>query len=141
MDRLIPVLDPHFDKDETGECRHKSNFAKPPKIAVISNCGFPEQTHFQVLKLLFRRIARNMSSEVIAEIYRGGGGIISEAPLILKPFIWGYKKSLRKAGKEMVENGRLSNETVAELEKPIIPDKYYIEGANKSFDKALAKIK
>ncbi|RKX91613.1 MAG: flavodoxin family protein [Spirochaetes bacterium] len=141
MDRLIPLVDPHFEKDEGGECRHLKKFKKYPKIIVISNCGFPEQTHFQVLKLLFKRIARNMNSEVIAEIYRSGGEILKDPPLILKPFIWKYKKLLRKTGREIVENLRLSEKTISQLEKPIISDEQYIKGANKRWDELLLKSK
>ena len=75
MDRIIPAGDPHFEKDRGGECVHVIRSEKIPKLVVISNSGFPEQSHFQVLKLLFKRIARNMRTEVIGEIYRGGGAI------------------------------------------------------------------
>ncbi len=31
MDRLIPLIDPHFEKDETGECRHLKRIEKTPQ--------------------------------------------------------------------------------------------------------------
>lgn len=140
MDRFLPLLNPHFEKDDGGESKHSLRHGKSPKVVVISNCGFPEQSHFQVLRLLFKRIARNMNSEVIAEIYRGGGGILEDPPLALKPFIWKYKKVLKRAGGEIIKNLKLSDETVSELAKPIIPDDMYIKGANKYWDKELKKI-
>jgi len=139
MDRLIPGGDPHFEKDEGGECAHLMRFEKRVKLVVISNCGFPEQSHFQVLELLFKRVARNMRTEVIGEIYRGGGAILKDAPLILKPVISKYKKLLQKAGKEIVENQRLSKETRLKLEKPFMSDDRYIAGANEYFDDLLLK--
>ncbi|MFB0552647.1 MAG: flavodoxin family protein [Phycisphaerae bacterium] len=138
MDRLIPGGDPHFEKDEGGECVHIIRTEKRPKLVVISNCGFPEQSHFQVLELLFKRVARNMRTEVIGEIYRGGGAILKDAPLILKPVIRKYKKLLQKAGKEIVENQRLSEGTRSKLEKPLIPEERYIAEANEYFDKILS---
>lgn len=139
MDRLIPGGDPHFEKDEGGECAHIMRSEKRVKLVVISNCGFPEQSHFQVLELLFKRVARNMRTEVIGEIYRGGGAILKDAPLILKPVISKYKKLLQKAGKEIVENQRLSKETRLKLEKPFMSDDRYIAGANEYFDDLLLK--
>ena len=68
MDRLIPLGDPHFTKDEKGETRHLKGYNSSPKIVVISNCGFPENSHFQVLRLLFRRIARNFHTEIVLEL-------------------------------------------------------------------------
>lgn len=138
MDRLIPILDPHLQTDEKGECLHPMRFNPSPKIVVISNCGFPEQSHFQVLRLLFRRIARNMHSEVIAEIYRSSGELLGHSPLILKPLIWKYNKLLRNAGKELVENLRFSEETIRQLEEPLIPSEQYLKGANKYWDKQLS---
>lgn len=138
MDRMIPVADPHFEKDAGGECRHKTT-SKVPKIMVISNCGFPEQSHFQVLRLLFRRIARNMSTDLIAEIYRGGGAVLAEKSLVLLLPLRHYKSLLRKAGGEVVKHGKISDDLQRELEKPMIPDAEYIKGAAAYFDKVLKK--
>jgi multimeric flavodoxin WrbA len=136
MDRMIPVADPYFEKDAGGECRHKTT-GKVPKIMVLSNCGFPEQSHFQVLRLLFRRIARNMSTELVGEIYRGGGTILGEKSFWLWMPIRRYKSLLRKAGEEVVKGGRISAKLQEELEKPLISDERYIKGAAAYFRKAL----
>ena len=140
MDRLIPFIDPHYEKDEGGECVHISRSEKQAKLVVISNCGFPEQSHFQVLELLFKRVARNMRSEVIGEIYRSGGGILKDAPVILKPIVREYKKLLQTAGMEIVEKQRLSEETRSKLERPLISDEQYITAANERFDALLANV-
>ena len=140
MDRLIPVIDPRFERDEIGECRHKKRFEKYPKIVVISNCGYPEQSHFQVLRLLFKRVARNLHSEIIAEIYRGGGWLLKTS-LVSKKLVLDYKKLLRKAGREIVKNLSLSEKTISELKKPIISVDEFIEFANKGCDKLLSRIK
>lgn len=138
MDRLIPGANPYVIKDENGECKHQISI-EPPKFIVISNCGFPEQSHFQVLKLLFRRIARNSSSEIIGEIYRGGGGFLAEHPSILKPLVFRYKQIVRQAGKEIVENEKISEKTAALLEKPLLPEEQYISGLNQVINQMLKK--
>lgn len=140
MDRLIPVIDPRFERDEIGECRHKKRFEKYPKIVVISNCGYPEQSHFQVLRLLFKRVARNLHSDIIAEIYRGGGWLLKTS-LVSKKLVLDYKKLLRKVGREIVKNLSLSEKTISELRKPIISVDEFIEFANKGCDKLLSRIK
>ncbi len=121
LDRIIPVGDPHWEKDENGECRHKARFGEDNKMVMISNCGFPEQSHFQVLRLLARRMARNLHADLIAEIYRGGGGLLKSKNPEVRPFIEKYKKLLRKAGAETIKNQALSVETKAALEKPLVP--------------------
>lgn len=139
MDRLIPDADPYFAKDSGGECRHKFH-GKVPKIVVISNCGFPEQSHFQVLKLLFRRIARNMNTDLVGEIYRGGGAILAEKSLLLAPRIRRYTDLLRRAGEEIVKNGNISEELQRALEKPLVSDEQYIKGSNAYFKKTLSAL-
>ncbi|MCD6385444.1 flavodoxin family protein [Candidatus Sumerlaeota bacterium] len=141
MDRLLPIIDPHFEKDENGEYRHTPRYKKTPKIVVVSNCGFPEQSHFQVLRLLFRRVARNIHSEVIGEIYRGEGELLRHPPQVLKHVIQEYKHLLRKAGREVVEDLRLSEKTRLQLEEPLISYDKYIFGANKHWDSKLGKLK
>lgn len=134
MDRCIPLADPRFEPDENGQMRHVERYkSRPHKMAVISNCGFPEQDQFQVLRLLFRRFARNAHSELVAEIYRGEGELLNKDHILLKPVIERYKGLLKKAGREVVENGRLSGETMKELEKPLVPYEDYIKNANKSW--------
>jgi len=140
MDRVIPLVDPHFAKDPGNECKHPFRSGKPPKFLVIANSGFPEQSHFQVLRLLFQRIARNCSTELAGEIYRGAGELLRNDSLLLGAFTARYKKALRKAGKELAETGRLSEKTMAQLEKPLVPESQYIKGANKHFDTRLRKL-
>jgi hypothetical protein len=100
---------------------------KSTRIVAISNCGFPEQSHFQVLRLLFRRMARNLHWELIAEIYRGGGGLLKSQEPTFRPMIENYKHLLRKAGKEVVKQLKLSEETREQLEQPLLPIQNYAD--------------
>ena len=140
MDRMLPLGEPYLVKDEKGECRHPSRHEKIPKIVVISNCGFPELSHFQVLELLFRRVARNMHTEVIAEIYRGEGELLKrKASTKFKSIRDKYKSVLRKAGNEIVNLSKLSDQTIEELKKPLVPYDQNIITANKLLARLLKK--
>ena len=145
LDRLIPIADPHWEKDEHGESRHLPRYEKPTRFAVISNCGFPEQSHFQVLRLYFRRLARNMSGSVIAEIYRGGGALLTSSDPSLQTFVESYRQLVRKAGKEVAERFAITAETAAQLEKPLVPmgnfADEYLKRANERCDEVLARLK
>lgn len=134
MDRLIPLIDPHVEKDPQGECRHRKRYEQYPKLVIISNSGFPERSQFQVLDLYFQRVARNMHSEVLAEIYLPGGPILQVDMIIVKPLIAKYKKLLQKAGKQLVEDQCLTDKILEKLQRPIVPPDRYIDGMNKRFD-------
>jgi len=138
IDRLKPLVDPHFEKDK-GISRHLRRFKKYPKFLVISNCGFPKQDNFQILHLLFKKTARSIHTEVIAEIYRDSGELLTVQGF--KKIISEYKKVVRKAGKEVANNLRLSEDTILQLKKPIIPDDQYIRLANQNWDKLLLNVK
>lgn len=142
MDRLVIIGDPHWEMDEHGECRHARRSPKPSRIMAISNCGYPEQSHFQVLRLLFRRIARNLGAELAGEIYRGGGGLLTTRIPALGPVIEGYRSLLREAGREVAERGRLSQESMLRLEQPLLPGPDYagdyMKRVNELWDRLLA---
>jgi multimeric flavodoxin WrbA len=136
IERLSPILLPHFEEDEKGEYRHAKRYEKYPKIAVISNAGLPEKTNFDVERVFFRRLARTFHTELIAEIYRGEGEIFrGKDNFMLKPLLGKYKKLLRSAGKELVETQKLSEKTVSELEKLIIPSSIYVMFGNEEWNR------
>ncbi len=139
MARLAQLLDSHFEKAPDGEYRHSKRYEKYPKFAVIANGHMPEQSTFEVLRLLFRRVARSLHTELVAEVYRGAGGLLRSEEFAFKPVIKQYKQLLHKAGFELVKNGRISNQTAEELEKPMIDPDQYVEYANKQWDKLLSK--
>jgi multimeric flavodoxin WrbA len=141
LDRLTPVADCHIEKDENGESRHVKKGDKELRFVVISTCGYPEQSHFQVISLSFNRIARQIHGKVIAEIYRGSGILLNNIENTpLESLVNAYKKVVEKAGREIVEKMELTEETKAALNKPLVPYDLYISEANKYWDKRLAKL-
>lgn len=137
IDRSVYLANPKIEKAENNESLHLpcSTNEKRTNFVIISHCGYPEQTHFDVLKLFFRRYARNHKSDLIAEIYRGGGPLLLNDSTALQPTILNYKKLLQKAGWEVTANLSISKNLQTELEKPLIPDELYIHEHNKAFDK------
>ena len=136
IDRLTPVLLPHIMEDKKGEYKHANRYEKYPKIVVISNAGLPGQSNFEVESLFFKRLARALNTELIAEIYREEGEIFrGQNNFLLKPLLGKYKKLLREAGKEIVENHTITEKTTKDLEKPIVPPSLYIKFGNEELDR------
>ncbi len=140
MDRMLPGILPNFIKID-GVWRHPLRFENFPKVGVICNSGFPQLEHFQVVHHLFERVVLNMHTEIVMEIYRPGGELLRAKSLLLKPLLLKYKKLLEKAGKEVVETGRLSERLKEQLESDIINPDTYIKNANAYWNKQLAKLK
>lgn len=140
MDRLIVNGDPHFQKDSNGECRHTHLFKqKTPKLILMSNCGFSERSHFQVISHWIQRAALNMHTEVIGEIYAPQGELLKITSGELSTIIQQYVHHLEIAGKEIVTHMKISADTAKQLEQNFIPDEIYVQQANQYFDNMLAK--
>jgi len=143
LDRLIATGDPHWDVDEAGECVHRRCHDRPERMIVISNCGYPEQTHFQPLSVIFRRMARNQHLELAGEIYRGGGGLLTRHDDTIKPFIDRYLELVKRAGAEVAVHGRIREETGLLLQRPLLPNPDYAETfrckVNEVIDSSLPK--
>ena len=139
MDRSLPVCEPYFQKDAWGECQHaRRNGGQSPKLVLLSNCGFPERSHFQVLSHWIERVARNMKTEVLAEIYAAQGGLLSAGIPQLAPVIAAYLKQVEAAGMQIIHDGAVSEATKSLLEQNFLPDEVYIAQANQYFDTMLA---
>ena len=120
LDRSCASANSAWECDMNHETIHKLD--RPgPKLIVLSNCGYPEQTHFEVLRVLFRRMARNMGSELIGEIYRGEGGLLQAENPEWQVIVNDYKALLRTAGREIAHNLAFSDVTKRKLEEPLIP--------------------
>jgi len=133
IDRLIPVGDPHWEFDQHGESRHCRRHVKPAKLVAVSNCGYPEQSHFDVLRLYFRRLCRNMQLELCGEIYRGAGALLAGGVHEFAGYLTSYLDLVKKAGREAVRQGRVSETLTESLEAPMVP----LPGFNQIF---LAKV-
>jgi multimeric flavodoxin WrbA len=140
MDRTIVKSNPHFQKDANGECRHLKNTETPyPKLVMISNCGFSERSHFQVISHWIKRVALNMKTEVIGEFYAAQGSLLNTNAEEVRPIISEYLKNMKNAGREIVVDNKVAEETKKLLERNFIPDEIYIEKANSHFDTVLNK--
>ena len=135
MDRLVVKGDPHMDKTANGETRHwqKPN-EKTPRLVMMSNCGFPERSHFQALSLWVQRVAMNMQTEILGEIYASQGGLLA----LDLPQVNSYLQGLSRAGREIALGQALSAETQQVLSLQFMPDEIYIQNANQYFDNVLS---
>lgn len=138
IDRLIATRLPFFEVHTDGETRHLNRYEHQPSIMMISSCGYPEQSQFEVIRLWLKRFSRNFDMEIAGEIYRSWGWLLKAEDDELKPKIAAYKNLLRRAGQEVAGKGRLSEETTAELESSILPKEMHAERSNRRWDKAIS---
>ena len=106
---MIPIVQP-FIEVKDGLCTHPGRSARSVgvKSVLISNCGFPEQEHFSGLKETFRCLLRG-------DLRNAGMICCAAGPLLgvpeLQEAVKWYLDATRQAGREVVEQGRISDAT------------------------------
>ncbi len=135
LDRLTPVVDPHLVKMENGITGHIKKHDAYPKFGVIATGALPEQACCEFVSRYFNRLAVDLYSEVVFEIHKGEAILLKMGDTTpAGPIVKEYKQDVRKAAREVVETGRISESTAQKLDRPFIPAEIYIEEANKYWD-------
>ena len=125
LDRTIPLVKMNMEQQPDGTVRHEAlvDFSKTHTL-VICGCGFPHwEGNFDSLRKM-------------CEVCFGNPDIVCvpETPLLNVPQAAPVAEPLlerfQKAGEEYAAALRLSKETVAALETPMIPAEEYIRSVN-----------
>jgi len=121
IDRTLPRIEPWLitHPDNPDVTFHPERFHKPNKIMLVSPCGFPEFDHFESLVATFRHMARMERFEYLGEVLRPGAEALSRRSL--QGLFAGYYDILRQAGKQIIHDNRISEETQADLRADLFP--------------------
>lgn len=113
VDRLVPLKCPqlvqqngHFDLADAQQ--------RTQKFVVISNCGFPGDRNFEVLR------ASVACCEPSLEIYRNCGKLLKTRQPVAQDKVAQWLDVVQTAGREMVSQGRVSDETAQGLQMPLL---------------------
>ena len=108
VERTLPVLQPFFEEGE-GRTRHPLR-NKHPRFAILAVAGFPEEAVFDQLSYWVQTVY-GRHGIVAAEIYRAGAETLTVKALRDKAAA--VLDATRQAGRELVETGGVSAETLA----------------------------
>lgn len=133
VDRLLPLAQPRIElvKDH---CRHprRDMTTGLNRIALVSVCGFWEADNFDPLVAWVEALGRNVWAEVAGRLLRPHAYAYSRMPGLAPPKR-AVTRALRSAGRELVEEGRISRETEAAVAAPLISRGPYVAMANRSW--------
>jgi multimeric flavodoxin WrbA/putative sterol carrier protein len=131
QERLLPLLDPHLIK--TGDTyRHPLRYDIDMRMVLISNCGFPESSHFDGLCHVFHHIEESTGRPLIGRLLMPAGEFLKQKGMRekVKPVL----EAAFQAGVEVVRDGRVSKETEAQIQKPVVSLEDMAEMANLWWD-------
>ncbi len=122
IDRQLPLSQPYIDirNDVT---THPMRYEKVGQkyIMLISNSGFPDPSHFDGLKATFQCWVRGGGRKLAGLLCCAGGSML-QTPDIKDQLTW-YLDATRQAGREVVQQQSISEQTQAILDKPLTDEK------------------
>jgi len=131
IDRLIPLLDPHYEIRD-GHFRHVVKEKYCNKIFLVSVCAFYEMDNFDPLILHVKRAAQNLNMEYVGEILRPA--VYSLGRKKTADAIERVLEAFERAGRELIDNGVVSEKTRQEAASEIVPKEAYLRVINRYFD-------
>ena len=118
IERTLPALEPFLEEID-GATMHPVRY-ESPKTVLLSVAGFPEMSVFDQLSSWARFIFGRKES-LVAEIYRPAAESMSLP--IFKDQAEEILEATRKAGQEIVQSMRISEETMRGVTRDIVEDK------------------
>ncbi len=132
MDRLIPVLKAHFTILD-GHCRHKLGVEKMPALFLISSSGFMEMDNFEPIIGALKKGCLNLYMEYKGHLLRPGSHFMrfkDMYPHEIKVVL----NAAKEAGRELVRDGQVSNETASKVAIPFCKKDEFIRQTNRLWD-------
>jgi multimeric flavodoxin WrbA len=129
MDRLVPMV--HLTMEiRNGRLRHPPKKDLNVKKAVlVSNCGFWEIENFDPMKAHIKAFCDNINAEYVGELLRPHGPIL-EAMLKNDIPVNDVLEAARQAGNQLIRYGKMFDETINNISRPLISRDDYLEMGN-----------
>ncbi|MDO5783862.1 MAG: flavodoxin family protein [Eubacteriales bacterium] len=116
-DRLVPLKSPKIVQKQ-GDFDLADSKPKTQKFVAISNCGFPGDNNFEVMKAAFACCAP------VLEIYRNCGKLLRSKREDVRLVVAQYLDAVEQAGFELASTGSVTAQTKQRMEMPLmsVPD-------------------
>ena len=119
VDRLAPLKSPKIT-ESSGNFDLQNARPKTQRFVVISNCGFPGEHNFDVLRTVFACCNPSL------EIYRNCGKLLKSSKPEISEKVGQWLKNVERAGEEMVLQRKISADTEQALRMPLMSVQEYV---------------
>ena len=127
MERMVMFHNPEI-KSYGNIYAHDIAFNIPP-VVMLASCDLPGHNNFDIISLLMKKIALNLNTELIEEIYQSEARILTWPLDSLQILASCRRKLWIKAGYELALQGKLSDRLKIRLNSLLIPIDDYLESA------------
>lgn len=136
LDRMTPISLPFIEVIDGYSTHTKSEGSNFKGIVFVSNNGFHELYHFDDLVCHCKSIAKMLQSEFLGALLRPHGVVLGMAEKLMPDKVAAVYEAARQAGKQLVEQGRISPELEAEVAQELMPREAFVKAMNDFFHKA-----
>jgi len=119
INRLCPLIEPML---ETREGRTRARFHKDvkiKKIVLVSTSGWWEMGNFDTVERIARELAEDASVEFAGAVLRPHAYLMRESGVLTQEGE-AVREAVRRAGYELVKEGRMKQETLDKVSRPLI---------------------
>jgi multimeric flavodoxin WrbA len=137
LDRSIPLVQPTFELRD-GHNRHpaRNSSGGRQKTVLVSNCGFWEKENFGALLVHMEWFCRNANSDFAGALLRPHGPALRPM-LEMGAGVEDVVDAARDAGRQVVRNGSISQDTLDTVSRDLLPMEDYMNIANGNFEQAI----
>lgn len=112
MDRMTMIGSPHSQHEANkGNQPIDASNIQIPSLMMVSSCGHPNSSEFDVTSLWINRVSQKMHMKLIGEIYAAQGKFLHETPEKSLPIVTKYLQQLEMAGREIATSMEMSEAT------------------------------
>jgi hypothetical protein len=135
---MVPGAQP-FVEIRNGRLRHPPlEGSKPKKLVFVSNCGFWEMENFDPVISQMKAFCETASVEFSGALLRPHGPML-KGMLAKGAPVSDILEAAKEAGRQMATAGRMSDETLRAVSRPLLPRDAFIQLSNKFAREALQK--
>jgi multimeric flavodoxin WrbA len=129
LDRMVALSQPFVELSQ-GHCFHPSaEGTKSSKVVLVANCGFWELDNFDPLVAQVRGMCRSTSREFAGALLRPHGPTFGMMLRTGAP-VGDVLDAATEAGRQLVETGRMSEETLSAVSRPLVSLEAYVQNNN-----------
>jgi multimeric flavodoxin WrbA len=129
LDRLTPLAQP-FIELRNGHCRHPERDGRQGgKLVLVSTCGFWEMDNFNPSLVYMTAVCKNLGREFGGAVLRPHASALRRMMEVGRP-VGDVCEAAKVAGRQLIENGRMSPETLGIVSRELLPLERYIQVAN-----------
>jgi FMN-dependent NADH-azoreductase len=91
-----------------------------PRLIMVSNCGFPDRSQFEVVSLWINNVARMMGAPLIGEFYATNGRVLTQPADHQRKSRSRYLEFMENCGRQFLDKMELREEQKALLHRDIL---------------------